>query len=117
MNSDEIVKWLKAEYVSRKTTLFGNPWSPLDEAANLIEAQQATIRRECEDWAETDTQIRNAAKPFLTEFEINGDRNGVPTIEDIVNLLVKRIASQQKEIAEWRKVAGSFQVEKYDSPR
>lgn len=59
---------------------------------------EATVRecyaRALEDWAETDSSIRNLAVRVLTDFEVNGDSYGVPTVEDIVELLVKRIESK-----------------------
>ena len=48
------------------------------------------------DWAEDDMAVRESAKPFLTDFEINGDSYGVPTIVDIVNLLCERLADVKK---------------------
>lgn len=55
----------------------------------------ATVRRNyqlaLEDWAHTDTVVRNAARRVLTEFEVDGDTYGVPAIEDIVELLVAKI--------------------------
>lgn len=47
--------------------------------------------RHLEDWAETDTFVRKEAAKVLTDFEVNGDSYGVPAIENIVELLVKKI--------------------------
>lgn len=44
-----------------------------------------------EDSVDDDTKIRQLAAEVLTDFEINGDSYGVPTIVDIVELLVKKI--------------------------
>jgi hypothetical protein len=41
--------------------------------------------------AQTDTYIRERVKNILTDFEINGDSYGVPTIEDIVDMLCEKI--------------------------
>jgi hypothetical protein len=41
--------------------------------------------------AQTDTYIRERVKNILTDFEINGDSYGVPTVEDIVDLLCEKI--------------------------
>ena len=46
------------------------------------------------DWAETDTQVRKTARRVLSELEVEGDSMIVPMIEDIVELLVKRIEKQ-----------------------
>jgi len=43
------------------------------------------------DTCNTDTYIRERVKGILTDFEINGDSYGVPTIEDIVDLLCEKI--------------------------
>jgi hypothetical protein len=43
------------------------------------------------DWAETDTYVREKCKDVLTDFEINGDSYGVPTVEEIVDKLVEKI--------------------------
>lgn len=47
--------------------------------------------RMLEDDAEKDTAVRQMAGEVLTDFEVNGDSYGVPGIENIVELLVKRI--------------------------
>lgn len=52
--------------------------------------------QELEDWAHTDTIVRQCAKRVLSEFEVEGDSYGVPMIEDIVELLVKKIESYEK---------------------
>jgi len=46
----------------------------------------------------TDTYIRDRVKGILTDFEINGDSYGVPTIEDIVDLLCEKIEGHKEEI-------------------
>lgn len=43
------------------------------------------------DWAEDDTAIREMAKKYLTEFEVEGDSYGVPPIVDVVEKLCKII--------------------------
>lgn len=47
-----------------------------------------------QDTSDTDTYIRNRVKGILTDFEINGDSYGVPTIEDIVDLLCEKIENK-----------------------
>lgn len=51
-----------------------------------------------QDTSDTDTYIRNRVKGILTDFEINGDSYGVPTIEDIVDLLCEKIEGHKEEI-------------------
>jgi hypothetical protein len=43
------------------------------------------------DSAECDNYVRDRVRGILTDFEIDGDSFGVPTIEDIVNDLVEKI--------------------------
>ncbi len=47
-----------------------------------------------EDWADTDTKVREVALRVLTDFEVNGDSYGVPCIADIVDTLVKKIEAR-----------------------
>lgn len=47
------------------------------------------------DACETDTYIRKVAGQVLTDFKINGDSFGVPTLEDIVDQLVNKIKSYE----------------------
>lgn len=98
MTPSEIVKYLRS--ISTTDNALASR-----EAATLIESQQSELnklttinRKSCEDWAEDDTHVRNATKPFFTDFEINGDSYGVPCITDIVDLMVKRIESQQENL-------------------
>lgn len=53
------------------------------------------LRKSCllilTEWAATDTQVRKTAKRVLSEQEVEGDSSAVPMIEDIVELLVKKI--------------------------
>ena len=50
------------------------------------------------DSSDTDTYIRERVKGILTDFEINGDSYGVPSIEDIVDLLCEKIENHKEEI-------------------
>lgn len=50
---------------------------------------------ELEDWAERDTAFRTIAKRVLSESEVEGDGSGVPCLEEVVELLVKRIESHE----------------------
>lgn len=44
-----------------------------------------------EDWADDDTSIREMARKYLTEFEVEGDSYGVPSLVDVVKKLCERI--------------------------
>lgn len=59
---------------------------------------------EVQDWAETDTAVRQAALRVLTEFEVNGDSYGVPSVEDIVDKLVAKVEEQRSATADLRAV-------------
>jgi hypothetical protein len=69
-------------------------------AAQTKEIEKLTEinKRAREDWADDDTRVKEAAKPFFTDFEINGDSYGVPGVIDIAELMAKRIQEQAKEI-------------------
>lgn len=43
------------------------------------------------DFTVCDNYVRDRVRGILTDFEIDGDSFGVPTIEDIVNDLVEKI--------------------------
>ena len=47
--------------------------------------------------AQTDNYVRERVKNILTDFEINGDSYGVPTIEDVVDSLCKRVETKGDE--------------------
>ena len=44
-----------------------------------------------QDTCDTDKFIRDAVRGILTDYEIDGDSYHVPPIEEIVELLVKKI--------------------------
>jgi hypothetical protein len=54
-------------------------------------------RRACEDWADDDTRVKELAKPFFTELQINGDSYGVPGVVDIAELFATRLAKVEDE--------------------
>ena len=56
-----------------------------------------------QDTSDTDTYIRERVKGILTDFEINGDSYGVPTIEDIVDLLCEKIE-------DWKELGKDFNI-------
>lgn len=47
------------------------------------------------DSAETENYIREKCKDVLTDFEINGNSYGVPTLEEIVDKLVEKIKNDK----------------------
>lgn len=68
----------------------------LDErvAQKPVEELRRAYIQELLHWAETDTAVRASAARVLTDLQVNGDSYGVPMIEDIVELLVKRIEAK-----------------------
>lgn len=71
-----------------------------EKLVGQIEKLTEINKRACEDWADDDTRVKEAAKPFFTDFEINGDSHGVPGVIDIAELMAKRIKEQANEIEE-----------------
>jgi hypothetical protein len=69
-----------------------------DEQAAEIERLKAIVEREAEDWAETDTHVRDVAKRFFDQRVIDGDEYGVPTIMDVADLLAAEIERLKMEI-------------------
>lgn len=51
---------------------------------------ESKLSTEVSDWAETDTAVRNAARPVLGSW-VDGDSDSTPAVEDIVNELVERL--------------------------
>jgi hypothetical protein len=70
-----------------------------NEQQTLIEQQVKQLKLNAEDWADDDTRVKAAAKPFFTDLEINGDSHGVPGVVDIAELMAKRIQQQAKELS------------------
>lgn len=52
------------------------------------------------DWADADTYIRSAAKSVLSEHAVEGDKYGVPSVEDVVDRIVAE-AERLRANAEW----------------
>jgi hypothetical protein len=48
-----------------------------------------------DSYTDSDTYIRDRVRGILTDFEIDGDNYGVPTLEDIVNSLCERLTDQK----------------------
>ncbi len=53
------------------------------------------------DLADTDTEIRNLARPHLAPLDVDGDKEGSPGMADVVELLVKKLESANAKIAEY----------------
>ena len=49
------------------------------------------------DSADTDNYVRNRVKDILTDFQINGDSYGVPSVEDIVDRLCEIIEEKNTD--------------------
>lgn len=71
----------------------------LEEAKTKASNLEQILRDECED----ENKSKELAKKVLTEFQVEGDSNGVPSISDIVELLVDRICipASLKTVDEW----------------
>lgn len=59
----------------------------------LIESLAADL----EDWAHTDTEVRNLVRPILGEKETDGDSFGVPDVADLVEQLVAKYNALKRE--------------------
>jgi hypothetical protein len=54
-----------------------------------------TMATRLEDGCSTDCYIRDRVRGILTDFEIDGDNYGVPTLEDIVDSLCERLTDRK----------------------
>lgn len=54
-----------------------------------------TMATRLEDDCSTDCYIRNRVRGILTDFEIDGDSYGVPTLEDIVDSLCDKLTKNE----------------------
>lgn len=79
--------------------------------AQIMSLPIASLRRNYAlalmDWAETDTNVRKAARKVLTKFEVEGDSWGVPAIEDIVDALVARLGAGAANVAAGESESGA----------
>jgi phosphoenolpyruvate-protein kinase (PTS system EI component) len=71
----------------------------LDSERKLSEIRLALIKDHCE----TDTNIRELARPILGNFKVDGDSYGVPGLEDIVEELIKQLAAEKEAHAKTAK--------------
>lgn len=56
-----------------------------------LEELRVAYRNELLDWAETDTYVKEIAARVLSPKEIDGDGYAFQSVEDIVDILVKRM--------------------------
>lgn len=63
-----------------------------------------------QDWADTHTYCQNACRPILGDFAVDGDSNGVPSIEDMVGGLVAEIARLKGELDLFRLSADNWRT-------
>lgn len=78
-------------------------WLSPKESAKLqaqIAQKEQIIKHACEDAADDDTRIRDLCKPYLTDFELNGDSYGVPGITDVVETTLKKLERYEKALKE-----------------
>jgi len=61
-----------------------------------VEELYTLYQRELLDWAETDTKVKNLARPILGDW-VDGDSMGVPQVDDIVEKLISRIKTMEAE--------------------
>jgi len=59
-----------------------------NDIKSAIEKATETLRAVIRDDCETDTNVRNLARPILGDFAVDGDSYGVPGLEDIVEQLI-----------------------------
>ena len=59
------------------------------------------------DDCETDTNVRNLARPILGDFKVDGDSYGVPGLEDITEELIKQLAAERETSVQLRELLDS----------
>lgn len=62
------------------------------QAARIAELEQQ-VAHLCADAAELDSDIREAAKRVLPAEQVDGDRECVPTLQEVVELVVRQVAA------------------------
>jgi hypothetical protein len=65
--------------------------------ADAINAALAALRAVVKDDCETDTNVRELARPILGDFKVDGDSYGVPGLEDITKELIKQLTAEREE--------------------
>jgi hypothetical protein len=60
----------------------------------ISETRLAVIKDDCE----TDTNVRELARPILGDIKVDGDSYGVPGLEDIIEELIKQLAAERDKV-------------------
>lgn len=89
---NRIVRAAIAELEAENAKLRASASAWLKRENDKLKAQLAT---EVKDWAETDTHVRNVARPILGSW-VDGDSDSVPSVGDIVERLVHLLTAELK---------------------
>lgn len=65
-----------------------------------LKSERALRETMCRDICEDEEKIKALARPFLSEFEINGDRGGVPGSVEIVEALCNKLKTTGDNLIE-----------------
>lgn len=90
MNPADIQNWPKEKVVPTNDYQYEIGWN---DCKKVAESALKPVFILLEHYSETETEIRKQAEEYLTKFEIYGDRYGVPTVGDIVELLCSKVKS------------------------
>ena len=100
--SDELLKDLESQVLfSRIHAPPSNLARCLDEIAHL----RKLIALEAKDWADTDTYIRERARPILGDAAVDGTSECVPGVEDVVDAVIEKMGEQCGQLAVAKKIA------------
>jgi hypothetical protein len=69
--------------------------------ARIAELEQQ-VKHLCADAAEADSDIRESAKRVLPASVVDGDRESVPTIQEVVEMVVEQVAALRADAERWR---------------
>jgi len=58
---------------------------------------KSLLRRFLLEVVDTESEIDKIIKPYLTDFEMNGDSYGVPSLSDRVETAITKLAAKNKE--------------------
>lgn len=73
----------------------------IKELETQLASTKANYEQFLRDLADTDTEIRNLARPHLAPLDVDGDKEGSPGMADVVESLVKKLAAANAKIAEY----------------
>jgi hypothetical protein len=91
---DKAANLIIADQIERDFIFMVNCSRDVPALISSLNAARKTIAQECQDWAETDTDIRNLCRPHLTPLEVDGDKYSVPTMADVCELTVRKLESE-----------------------